>query len=137
MGASIKYEGDLSGKAVDVYQNLQKNCYSIRSRETDTYGIVISHEESVIIRDASFVVNENQRQKVIEQERKNVHAFVRGHISGAGEWDEENHSDSVPVTYNPYECANFVHKETGEPIESAELVLLNEDGCFAFNINTN
>lgn len=118
---------DISGMKVDVYRNLQHGGYSVRSREKETRGLVISHEESVVVRDAEFVVQESGRQKVLEEERKNVHAFVRGKIP---EREKKVYGD-IPVTYNPYEYKNFVNAETEEPLDTAKLVILSEDGVLA------
>lgn len=130
----VRYESGIRGKKADIYRNLQTGGYSIRSRETETYGTVIGHEDVVVVTDAEFVVQEKGRQRVLEEERKNVHAVVRGVVSSLDEWDGVNDADTVPVTYNPYEYAHFVHAETEEPIESAEQVLIGEDGVLAVGV---
>lgn len=134
MDLTVQYEDGLNGKKADVYKNLQKDCYSVRSRESETYGTVISHEEYVVVKSASFEVSETQRQTVIEEERKNVHAVVRGVIADESVWGDEVDAKSVPVTYNPYEYANFVHAKTEEPIDEAALVLLSSTGAYAYDV---
>jgi hypothetical protein len=122
---------ELVGTKVDVYRNLQTGGYSIRSRETSTYGLVVGHESEAVVLDATFEVSENGRQKVIEQERKNVHAVVRGVL---GERDEPHGDEASEVTYNPYKYKNFVLRESESPIESAEVVSLGEETVEAFEV---
>lgn len=131
---SVRYESGIQGKKADVYRNLQTGGYSIRSRETETYGTVIGHEDAVVVENAEFVVQEKGRQRVLEEERKNVHAVVRGVVGKLSDWDDVSDTETVPVTYNPYEYAHFVHAETEEPIESAETVLIGENGVFAVGV---
>ena len=108
---------------VDVYRNLHKDVWSVRNRET---GRVISHETMVHIKDASFVVQPAGRKKVITEKRKNVHAFVRGHLSSR----TSVHSQWRLVTYNPYKADHFCYKDTGDKVTSADEVLLDENGVW-------
>lgn len=117
---------------VDVYRNLQTGTYSARSRETDSYGTVIAHPESVVVKDATLVVNEAGRQRVVEQNRKNVHAYVRGEV-GNPQTIPTNPTEIVPITYDPYTFEQFVHTKTKHPIESAEFVLCHPDSVYAIN----
>lgn len=117
------------GTKVDVYRNLQKGGLSIRSRETNSYGLVIDHDEKVILEDVEFVVNESGRQKVLEEGVKNVHAFARGIIAK----EKNDLSDPTEVTYNPFEYESFVSKEDERPVDNADFVVLCADGVFAYN----
>ena len=92
-------------KPVEVYRNLHKDCWSVRQD-----GKVLFHTEYICLRDAEFVVQPAGREKVLREQKKNVHAFVKGYlISGKAankltdgiEWTEDN------VTYNPYEHPYF------------------------------
>lgn len=108
---------------VDCYLNLHDECVSVRSRETESYGQVVSHEQKVHVADAEFVVQPAGREKCRETGTKNVHAFVRG------KWDEsEKVLDGEPVTYNPYEYDSFVHCESEEPVSGAECVMVAANG---------
>lgn len=63
-------------------------------------------------------MNEDGRQRVLENERKNVHATVLGTLC-----DEElKLNDPVSITYNPYKFDSFVTKDTHTPITGAEAV---------------
>lgn len=113
---------------VDVYRNLNKHCLSVKCLVpgSDRYGIVVSHKPKVHIQEPEFVVQEAGRERVRETGLKNVHAFVRG------EWNaREKVLSGEPVTYNPFEYDQFVHEETGEPVESAELASVTTSGVWA------
>lgn len=70
---------------VDVYYNLNKGsknkpCYSVKSREKDDYGKVVLHACELLVKDCKFVVRPSGHQRALEQEQRNVHAFVRGEL---------------------------------------------------------
>ena len=85
-----RYKIDYS-KPVKVYKNLHKDCWSIQQN-----GLVKAHSDEINLFDCKFLVNEKDRQRVIKTNRKNVHAFVVGHI-----WDTP-FDLSRQVKYNPY-----------------------------------
>lgn len=121
-----QYENDISGKKADVYKNLQTGGYSVRSRETENYGIVISHEKTVVMNDVEFVVSENGRQDVLKEGRKNVHAVVRGVVVEQDVWGLVESGEAIPVSYNPEKYSNFVHSETEELVDAAEYIIFGE-----------
>lgn len=111
---------------VEVYRNLRKKCYSIRSTLT---GRVVGHSNNIGVVNAKFVVRPAGREKVRREKRKNVHAFIKGQqcyaprtMGPADTWKK--------VSYNPYKNDSFVIVETGEPIHEAKLVILNDAGCW-------
>ncbi len=116
---------------ISVYRNLNKDCLSVKCLVpgSDRYGIVVSHEQKVHIKDAEFVVQDAGRERARETSRRNVHAFVRG------EWDD---SQKVvcgePVTYNPFQYEHFVHAESKEPVESAAVAAVTTSGVRANGI---
>lgn len=88
--ADKRYKIDRS-KPVKVYRNLHKGCWSIKQN-----GLVKAHSDEVNLFDCNFLVNEKNRQKVIKEKRKNVHAFVKGYI-----WNTP--VDLIKqASYNPY-----------------------------------
>ena len=101
---------------VAVYFNLHKNIFSVQSREKESYGRVIDHVESVVLEAPKFVVRQAGRKKVIEDNQKNVHAFVVGNIT---EGVETSSLEEI-VTYNPYKYTSFVKEDTKEEVSSAE-----------------
>lgn len=120
----------ITSKSVDVYRNLNNDCYSIKSRETDTYGTVIAHRDRVCVENAEFVVREAGRDRVRSSGRKNVHAFVRGVVS------DRMDVVGVDVTYDPIQYDSFVVVDSEEPIRSAERVMLHEQGVEATGVTT-
>lgn len=113
------------GQKVDVYRNLHTdNGYSIRCSKT---GLVLAHCSTVTLKNAKFVVSESGRQKTIEQNRKRVHAYVRGELAAI--------NTALPkgfekIVYNPYYTANFMQARFNLPVEEAEIVYCG--GKFAY-----
>ena len=62
---------------VQVYRNLNNGLISIQDLST---GLVLGHASAIDLQEASFIVREAGRQQVIREQRKNVHAFVRGKV---------------------------------------------------------
>ena len=107
-----RYKIDHS-KPVKVYRNLHKGCWSIKQN-----GLVKAHSDEVNLFDCNFLVNEKNRQKVIKEKRKNVHAFVKGYI-----WN----TPFVMVhngiaSYNPYANNYFYDVNNLTPIHNAHFV---------------
>jgi len=121
---------------VFVYRNLHKNCWSVRSCET---GRVVFHADAVWIMDATFSVGTKGRERVLREKKKNVHAGVRGTLSGyknsdgiEGQWFKFGEgavsTGGVEVYYNPYKVATFVRKADSTPIHAADGVMLQGNG---------
>ena len=121
-GNAVRYE---------AYYNLHKQCLSARP-----IGGYVKHYQFLCMKDVKFAVQPAGRQKVLREQRKNVHAFVRGDMvtwsphRKHGEFypdvDEHTSVDRFrederydEVTYNPYKYESFVRKHNGEPIYEA------------------
>ena len=111
------------GMRVQVYLNLHKveddgtKWYSLRDKRT---GKVIGHANNVHLKDARFIVNERGRERVRQEQRKNVHAWVEGELA-----------DCVltacrTIRYNPYRDKHFNHN--GEPVFTAHTCVLESSG---------
>ena len=117
---------------VKVYRNLKHGrktppLYSVMHK-----GRVIARVHRVLLVNARFIVNEAGRQRVIQKQRKNVHAFVEGYITdeqGSFGIDETGPCFGVRVTYNPYLSGAF--QTAHGPIYAARGVLINEHGISA------
>ena len=100
-------------KSVQVYRNLHKNCYSVRQG-----GIVRFHTNVITLKNVTYKVSEAGRQRVIREQRKNVHAVVVGKICHS----KEVYQETLPLplcdyaTYNPYKCDSFYVPLTGEKL---------------------
>jgi tyrosine-protein phosphatase YwqE len=107
---------------VDVYFNLHKKLFSVRSRERSDYGKVIMHVKHLWLKNCQFVVRERGRERVLREKKKNVHAFVRGELEQPFPPIIYSLDEPKEVTYNPYRWDTFVEKETQVPIKYAEIV---------------
>lgn len=106
---------------VDVYRNLNDDCLSILSRRSHDYGTVVEHRDIVVVEDVEFVVQDAGRRRVLDEEKKNVHAFVRGNTADDQSWRPD---DGTVVTYDPYKFDSFVEEDSHDPVTSAECVLV-------------
>ena len=114
---------------VEVYRNLHKGCFSVRALNGEDKGRVIDHVQSIMLKDATFVVQPAGRDRVLREQRKNVHAFVRGTIT------DQPIKHGLPVRYDPYLNDAFVvtrpmwSKNYDEIIRKAKQVQMSfEDG---------
>ncbi len=110
---------------VEVYRNLHKDCYSVRALNGENKGKVIDYVQSITLKNAKFVVQPAGRKRVLQEKRKNVHAFVRGHITN------EPFKGGTPVLYDPYLTDTFVFKNfDNKTVTEAQQVHLSftEDG---------
>lgn len=99
---------------VFVYFNLHRKCFSIKALEGASKGLVIGHDHNVTLADVTFKVSEAGRQRVLREQRKNVHAGIVGTLV--------NSLDNVGterVSYNPYKGATFFLCGTGNSISAA------------------
>lgn len=118
-GRSIDLE-----KPIRAYRNLHQDCYSIKQGT-----LVVAHAERLYLCSAYFLVNEKNRQKVLETKQKNVHAFIQGF------YKTEIDSEAFPIEvyYNPYKTSSFINKFNNKPIKGAMFVELNREGVTAYN----
>lgn len=109
---------------VFVYFNLHKKCFSIKALEGANKGRVIAHRDALVLYHAKFKVSEAGRQRVLKEQRKNVHAGV------AGIWYDASNTmrvcDTIAVTYNPYKYDSFVTVADQRPIREAYCVVLKD-----------
>ena len=109
---------------VEVYFNLHKHTWSVRSAKT---GRVLLHTDEVHINNPTFVVRKAGRERVLREGKKNVHAFVRGDITVFDDFDPEyhpNYLDYTLVMYNPYKFDTFVDVHDTSPIRTAKRAFL-------------
>ena len=130
----------------NVYYNLHKKIWSIkrggRVREHAAEVIVVPMEGKTTV---EFVVSEPGRQRVLREQRKNVHAYVRGDAIVEGpegsalhprenaqylrNWSEmvEDAADTMlmRVTYNPYQGPTFTVAGSDRPVNRARYVFMD------------
>jgi hypothetical protein len=119
-----QFENLFLGKRVMVYYNLHKHTFSIQY-----HGKVIIHADYVKLSDVEFRVRKGGKEKVRDEKRKNVHAFVIGNLVEYCQFPCDNmpeESSDVVATYNPYMNDTFVVKGTDTPIFNAvEVDMIN------------
>jgi len=106
---------------VEVYRNLHKQCLSVKALKGENKGRVIDRPKECIIRDAKFVVQPAGREKVIREQRKNVHAFVRGERVDSAKCGKSKGPELI--SYNPYK-AGYFRREDGSRVDGADLVVI-------------
>ena len=92
-------------KPIEVYRNLHKKCWSVRQG-----GKVKVHTSYICLQAAEFVVQPAGREKVLREQKKNVHAFVKGYLISARTINRLNKDiewTMDAVTYNPYKHPHF------------------------------
>jgi hypothetical protein len=104
---------------IKVYYNLHKRCLSIQEK-VDGAWRVARHAEQCIIKNAKFKVSEAGRQRVLKEQRKNVHAVIVGEELGQIAYSKV---PNASVTYNPYKAKTFMD-ERNNPIHEAEIVVI-------------
>ncbi len=113
---------------VDVYFNLHKRVWSCKSRKTGR----VTHHAPVVVTGygATMVVQEAGRKRVLEEGRKNVHAFARmPHGECYDKPDDwlsyaEGLNGAVRISYNPYKAGYFYHIDTQEPVTDVKSLIM-------------
>lgn len=72
---------------VFIYWNLHRACWSIKALEGADKGHVIAHAKNWCLGGVRFKVSEAGRQRVLREQRKNVHAGVVGTLTA---WETFN-----------------------------------------------
>jgi hypothetical protein len=112
---------DLIGQEVIVYRNLNKNCWSVKSASGPSKGRVIAWVDNIALERCTFVVSAGGRARVLREQRKNVHAGVRGTVvSGIARTNDR-------LSYNPYLSGTFTVNELPAP-PSVDFVIFDERG---------
>lgn len=97
---------------VRVYYNLHKHTFSIQHKVEGRW-LVRDYADEVTLKDVTFQVSQAGRKRVIEEGRKNVHAFVIGTLV------DDIPETPVQAVYNPYKYDSFVERATEAPVHTA------------------
>lgn len=96
------------GDLIDCYRNLNRaNMFSIRLRTGTFKGLVSGHARAVVVRDPVFIIGEKSRQRVVAEQSRNVHAYVRGSFEDAYDGDLMSTEGLIRVSYSPYVAGHF------------------------------
>lgn len=96
---SISYYMLKEGTLCRVYYNLNKHKLSIQTK-TEKGWRVTHYSEYIFLKDVIFKVSEAGRQRVLKEQRKNVHAWVIG--TYIKDFDINEKLTHSIVKYNPY-----------------------------------
>jgi hypothetical protein len=107
-------------KPVKVYRNLNRRVEGEDGFWSVKQGTVKFHCRIISLKEANFLVNERVRLRVIENKRKEVHAFVEGYLCDA------LLIGCREVTYNPYRGDSFISGNT--PVIGANFCTLAKCG---------
>jgi len=124
---------DPIGLRVMVYYNLHKKTFSVQYK-----GRIILYADYVKLGNVEFRVREGGKEKVRQEMRKNVHAFVIGDLMDYCQYPCENmppETNDKVITYNPYKYDSFVKKDTEEPIYNANEIDMINTRNKIFHIN--
>lgn len=134
----------------EVYRNLHFRGQTVYSVRKD--GLVEGHALTVIMdgttkRPITFAVGPKGNQRVRDEQRKNVHAVIRGYLINAVWYDEDEMDHALScceyfkdsemgeqdgyewkeVAYNPYKYKTFVTVEDGQPVFTARKVIIGKN----------
>lgn len=122
-------------KPVFIYRNLHchaSNClYSISQN-----SLIVGHTGLILLQKCQFNVSQKGRERVLREQRKNVHARIKGFIAESGMGVEAEDKDLIlpaKISYNPYTDESFICKNlTDKPfrVNKAECIILNSFGVF-------
>lgn len=108
---------------VDVYRNLNNGKLSIRQK-----GIVYGYCNRIMLQQCRFVVSEAGRNRVLREQRKNVHAYITGYLVPFASDEVFVEKEDASVTYNPYNKGYFYFRETEEAVYETDKAVVYSDG---------
>jgi len=131
-------------KRFKIYRNLHKQTFSIQGFVPDKKGYrVTERANTMLLNDVKFKVMETGRQKVLQEKRKNVHAFITPltyNVLQNGKTLDEmkglmKFKTAREIYYNPYKFNSFVYKDTEESLEGKSLkeVLMINNKVYEIN----
>ena len=124
---------------VQVYRNLHRteedgtHVYSVRNDK----GIVVDHVTEIAISKPILRVGPKGNERVREEKRKNVHAYIQGRRMRVSVIDDPH--TGIPqgqwqkITYNPYKHKSFVLvRDESLAVREAWFIEVRRDGVWAF-----
>ena len=124
---------------VQVYRNLHRteedgtHVYSVRNDK----GIVVDHVSEITLSRPILRVGPKGNQRVRDEKRKNVHAYIQGMRMKESVIDDprsgEKKCEWQKITYNPYKHKSFVLvKDESVAVREAWFVEIRRDGVWAW-----
>lgn len=112
---------------VRIYFNLRTKTLSLQTKVNGQWKVT-AHPFTAYLKNVKFKVSEAGRQRVLQQRRKNVHAFVTGELIDSL---PKNYDKFDSARYNPYELEKF--QSSGKYIDGADYAILNGRQVFVNN----
>ena len=94
---------------VKVYFNLHKKLFSVVALSGPDKGRVIKHVPEIELSRPIFRVQNGGRERVLRENRKNVHAYIDGFETSLKK--EYAKTLTTEVYYNPYTTSSFIYKD--------------------------
>ena len=108
------------GLLTRCYRNLNTGNMSLTQLINKSW-ILIGHTDNLAIEYPRFCVSERGRQRVLNEKRKNVHAYCEGLLLSPR---LPNLPPLSEIHYCPYSQSYFSWKETGLQLVTADLVVV-------------
>lgn len=109
-------------KPVEMYRCLNRKGYIFSLRQG---GKVVAHTDSIVLKDCEFIVNEAGKRRCIENQQRNVHAYIKGYVTDTS---EVRLTFSFEVKENPYKNIGFYYELLGftEEIKNTRIVYFDK-----------
>ena len=125
---------------VQVYRNLHKTLedgtpvYSVRNSFS---GLVVDHVTEIAISKPILRVGQRGNQRVRDEKRKNVHAYIQGKRMRESLIDDYGTGIELcewqKITYNPYLHKSFVlESDESVAVKEAWFIEIRRDGVWAY-----
>lgn len=101
--------------SVRCYWNFHRKLFSVQAK-VDGRWLVVAHTAYLELDEATFHVNENGRQRVLRERKKNVHAKIHGRVVAIDQPSLFGKHFYENVTYNPYKNEHFISDITHSKI---------------------
>jgi len=118
-----------------AYRNLHTNGFSIKNK-----GIVCDRTLMFSMTDAEFRVSDAGRKRAINNQQRNVHAYVCADNYESYDFGDDrgmsigvnvlNNDLFTEVTYNPFYLDSFVTADKKIPVEKSEFIVAIQDKLY-------
>ena len=112
-----------SNKGYRIYYNLHKGGFTVQHYINGKGWRKLDTIDSLMAYNVTFKVYDHGRLKVIEEQRKNVHAFILCEAFSTLKLSQDLFSKQL--YYNPYKTAGFQDKDSCEEVEYVSSVYLD------------
>ena len=116
-------------KTIQLYRCLNRSgrIFSVKQKT-----LVVGHTQSLQLSNCTFKISKPGQDRARSEKTRNVHAVIIGTISNT----IQNIELFEKISYNPFKTDYFYIGDIDDPIyiESAETILVTEDGIFGKGI---